>query len=313
MNCFYYFCFIIRVVRVWSQLPAFGSNSTPQLTISKISSWSPLNILTSNQPFHTNSSLPSQNLPGGFNVSQLQFLSEAVSSSVNTIHTVIQAIANASAEHTQPSLKTNSGGDATFSQLLDDTFRSCFENISRTANKTIMEGLKRLNETALSVFLLSQDLVTTSVQDIKNSISHYNETVRSCVYDHSSTFQEMISAAHAQALDCIQKKVEAAIQIWYETRRDNVLAATSFQKFIESINHCGSLKNPINCYIEALFNVNKETLLLFFQLARRVSVIEEYVGSVRTELINCTASITDSIATQSLNVSQTIASCLLTN
>lgn len=203
---------------------------------------------------------------------------------------------------------------------------NAFKQFSKSVDASFDEGLARIrnsfgrfNETANSAIELAENLVTTGIQDINSNISKYNETIQSCVYDKASGYEEIIPSAGDEAQDCIHDKVSEIKEIMENGRTDIAAAVDGAQNLTTTIKQCSSSEaqenyhfGVIGCYISALINVSRETIMLPLQMTKRFGEIDMSIASARGDVIACTSTITETIAEQSMNVTAAIADCLIT-
>lgn len=202
---------------------------------------------------------------------------------------------------------------------------SAFEQFGSAVNASLARGTEKiensfglLNQSALSAFESVENLTTTSIQDIDNHIARYNETVRSCVVSNASRYQEIIPIARDGAENCVHEKLNGGKSILEQGWIDIQNAIDGGRNLSETVQTCSQpdVQNGFNlgivgCFISAVFNIRRETILLPIQMTRRFAEIDEFISSTRADVVNCFAALTEVIAEQSLNVTQTIANCLI--
>lgn len=203
--------------------------------------------------------------------------------------------------------------------------RSAFEQFETAVNASFAKGEERigssfglLNQSASSAIESSENLTKTSIQDIESHIAKYNETVRSCVIGNASRYQDIIPIARDGTENCVHDKVNGGKTILEKGRVDIQNAIDGGKNLSSTIQSCsqpdvqaGFNLGIVGCYISAVFNIRSETILLPIQMTRRFAEIDEYISSARADIVNCFAILTETIAEQSLNVTQTIANCLI--
>lgn len=203
--------------------------------------------------------------------------------------------------------------------------RSAFEHFGSAVNASFEKGKEKiessfglLNTSALSAIGSIENLTATSIQDIDDHIAKYNETVRSCVVSNASRYQEIMPIARDGAENCVHDKLNGGKAILEQGWVDIQNAMEGGRNLSETIQSCSQTNvqsgfnlGIVGCYISAVFNIRSETILLPIQMTRRFAEMDEYISSARADIVNCFAIITESIAEQSLNVTQTIANCLI--
>lgn len=250
----------------------------------------------------------------------------------NPINALIQEFANmfnVSSLMTLPlsgsrQFNSNAGYDS-----VPEPIRHSLENalalFDKVVNSSIVKGHKRiqnsfehLNKTANSAIELAENLVTTGLQDINSTISKYNETVQNCVYDKSSHFEAIIPDAGDEVRDCVHEKISEVKNIIANGDSNIVEVIDGAKNMTAIIQQCSSEEaqenyhfGVIGCYISALFNVHRDTILLPVQIARRFGEMDISIASARGDVFACTSRVSEAIAAQSMNVTETIADCLI--
>jgi hypothetical protein len=204
---------------------------------------------------------------------------------------------------------------------LQRTFQNAFDRFNNAVNSTITQGLtrielslERLNDTAFTVINMTKVLADEGIRDIQSNINKYNETIRECVGSNISEYEKVIPAARDTAIDCVNNKVNDGVAIYNRTRNDINDAIDGARNLSTSINDCSSQGFNIavvGCYTSSLLNIRRETILLPINMARRFSETDEYISSLRSEVVNCSSLVAEAVAEQSLNATRTIANCLL--
>lgn len=200
-----------------------------------------------------------------------------------------------------------------------------FKQYNKSVNASFVQGLEkirnsfgRFNETVNSSIELSENLVTIGLQDINRTISKYNESVQNCVYAQASYYEAIIPNAGDKAKDCVHEKVSEVKNVIENGESNIVEAVDGAQNLTTTIRQCSSEEaqenyyfGVVGCYVLALFNVHRETILLPLQLTQRFGEIDMSITSSRGDVIACTSTVSKTIAEQSLNVTETIADCLI--
>ena len=221
-------------------------------------------------------------------------------------------------------LSTNIGYESV-PEPIRESLEKAFKQYKKSVNASFVQGLEkirnsfgRFNETVKSSIELSDNLVTTGLQDINRTISKYNESVQSCVYAQASYYEAIIPNAGDKAKDCIHQKVSEVKNVIENGESNIVEAVDGAQNLTTTIRQCSSDEaqenfhfGVIGCYVSALFNVHKETILLPLQLTQRFGEIDKSITSAYGDIIACTSAVSKTIAEQSLNVTETIADCLI--
>lgn len=210
-------------------------------------------------------------------------------------------------------------------QLIRQSLENAFAQFDKSVNSSFAKGFMRVqnsfgrfDESANSVLELAENLVTTGLQDINSTITKYNETVQTCVYDKSSHYEAIIPDAGDEAKDCVHQKVSEVKHIIENGQSNIVEALDGAQNLASTIQQCSSEEaqenyhfGAIGCYISALFNVHMETISLPVQMTKRFAEIDTSITSAQDDVITCTSTETETIAEQSLNVTETIADCVI--
>lgn len=211
--------------------------------------------------------------------------------------------------------------------MFQKSVRDAVENFNKALNASITRSLerlentvKRLNETALSIITTNQNAVTTNIDNLRNKIETYNETVQNCVAQNATPYQEIIETALDEAIECVHEKRNEGFAIIDEGRQSIINATYGAQNFTTAIQECSSPdvynKFPfglIGCYTSALTNIRRETIMLPITLAKVGGKIDRAVVTVQSDAVQCAANVAESIETETLDVTRTIANCLLTD
>lgn len=262
-----------------------------------------------------------------FNAAQPSFIP------TNPIAAVVQNFANlfniSSLQNVlSPSGARQLGADVDYDSVpasIRQILRNAIERFDSALNATLVNGLARLensfqslNQTALSTIAFVANLTTSTIQDIGANITQYNQTVQSCINTSASDYREILPAARDEAINCIHQKTNEGRVIIEEGRSDITDAIYGAQNLTETIRECSSETNreryifgAFGCYLSAVVNIHSETIALPFQMTRRFSEMADSVTSIGPDAIKCAAIVTQAITEQSLNVTQTIANCLI--
>lgn len=262
-----------------------------------------------------------------FNASQPNFFP------TNTIASFAQAFANvfnltALQNVLSPSGVRQLGASINYDSVppsIRQTLQNAFANFDNAVNASFVNGLARLessfenlNQTALSMIAFVGNLTTTSIRDIEANIAQYNQTIQSCINTSVSDYREILPEARDRAINCIHQKMNDGRAIIEEGRNDIIAAVNGARNLTETIQECSDQSNQqhylfgiVGCYTSAIINIQSETIVLPFQMARRFSEMDEYVASARANAIKCATIFSETIAEESLNVTQTIANCLI--
>lgn len=202
-------------------------------------------------------------------------------------------------------------------QRVIEQFNSTLNAASARNLEKIESSIERLNETALSVINKTINVTESTIADIENRINQYNETVRECIGDNVSDYREIIPAARDNAVECVRNMRNEGFAIIDEARANIVEAINDVLNVTATIQLCSNSSNQqsqigvFGCYTAAVLNIRSATILLPLKMARSFSEMDKSVSSTRGEIINCTAEIIETAAEQTLNVTETIASCLI--
>lgn len=204
-------------------------------------------------------------------------------------------------------------------QAIRDTLEGAFENFRNVINSTLSKGLAsveqsfdRFNETAISTIDEINAITTLSIEKIDQEISKYNETVRDCILDNASKYRDIIPAARNQSIECVNYHYQDGLAIIEQGRNDIAAAIGGAQNLTAVIENC-STNYHLGCYISAIINIRSDTIFLPIRMVRRFAEVSEYVGKTSSKLVGCSAIVSETIAEQSLNVTQTVANCLIEN
>lgn len=206
-------------------------------------------------------------------------------------------------------------------QSLRKALQSAFEQFAKAVNASLVQGLsriqnssQRLNETALSTIAAVENIATTGIEDIERRIQQYNETVRDCIRDNATQYQAIISAARDEAVACVSNKSSSAIEIIEKGRNDIVGAISGAQNLSATIENCSSQNynfGVFSCFLSAIFNIQSQTVLLPIQMVKRVAEMEQFAVATAVDVGKCESFMSATFAEQSLNVTRTIAQCLV--
>lgn len=224
------------------------------------------------------------------------------------------------------SRQTRSAAVASIPEIVRKAVQSAFDHFNSIVNATMARGLERLqnsvrglNETAFSVIIATESSVNTSLSEIERHIAHYNETTQECVRSHASDYQTIIPAAGDEAIDCVERKRDEVRRIIARGRQNIYDALSGVQSLDSTVQSCSSADvqdrfalGAVGCYLSAIVNIRKETLLLPIALTQRFGEVDEAITKLHSDFLTCGAIVTEVIAGQGLNVTQTIANCLLT-
>lgn len=211
-------------------------------------------------------------------------------------------------------------------QAIRESLQSAVDQFNKSVNASFAQGLASienslatLNETISSIITNAQNVTITSVQDIENRISKFNETVQRCFRDNVSQYSQIIPAARDNVVDCVNRKRNETLAVIDEGRQNIADAIDGGQNLSSTILACNSLPDQgdifnfgvVGCYISAIFSIRRETILLPFEMARRFGEIVRVVSSTRGDVIECGTIIAETVADQTLNATQTISNCLI--
>lgn len=211
-------------------------------------------------------------------------------------------------------------------QAIRVSLQSALDQFNKSVNASFAQGLESienslasLNETISSIITNAENVTITSVQDIENRISQFNETVQRCFRDKVSQYSQIIPAARDDVVDCVNRKRNETFAVIEEGRQNIADAINGGENLSSTILACNSLPGQsdifnfgtIGCYISAIFSIRRETILLPVVMARRFGEIDRVVSSTRGDVIECGTIIAATVAEQALNATQTIANCLL--
>lgn len=196
---------------------------------------------------------------------------------------------------------------------------------SNAANESLTQGLERikllrdrLNETTISIIAASENAATTGIAEIETHLAQYNETVQNCARSNASQYQEIIPAARDEAIECIRRKRNEGFSIIAEGRQNINDAVNGAQNLSATIQQCSLpdvrdryVLGVIGCYASAIINIRSETILLPILITRRFGEIDDEVVTIQSDVIKCGAGVTETISAQGLNVTQTIANCVI--
>lgn len=220
-----------------------------------------------------------------------------------------------------PAARQSSSDYDSIPESLRENIQGAFEMLGKVVNATLSRGLERLekafgalNDTALSMTLLAENVVARTIQDIDNRISHYNETVRACIDEHISEYAVILPAARDGSIECVENKLAEGYEIIEQGRNDIAAAIAGAQNLSATIEQCSADQfnlTVFNCYTSALFHIRSETIFLPLQMTKRFGEMVQYVTSTKADLANCYIAVGETAAEQSLNATQTIANCLI--
>lgn len=211
-------------------------------------------------------------------------------------------------------------------EIVRRAVQSAFDQLNSAVNATFARGLERLqdsvrglNETAFSVIIATENAVNASLSEIERQIAHHNETIQDCVRSHASDYRTIILAARDEAIECVERKRDEVKGIIARGRQNIQDAISGAQSLNSTIQSCSSadvqdrfVLGAVGCYLSAIINIRKETLLLPIALTQRFGEVTEAVTKLHSDFLTCGAIVTEVIVGQGLNVTQTIANCFLT-
>lgn len=211
-------------------------------------------------------------------------------------------------------------------EIVRKAVRSAFDHFNSIMNATLARGLeglrnsvRGLNETAFSVIVTSENAVNASLTEIGRQIAHYNQSIQDCVHTRASNYRTIIPAARDEAIDCVNRKRDEVEGIIVRGRQNILDAISGAQSLNSTIQSCSSadvqerfVVGVVGCYLSAIVNIRKETILLPIALTQRFGEVTEAVTKLHSDFLTCGAVVTEVIAGQGLNVTQTIANCFIT-
>ena len=213
----------------------------------------------------------------------------------------------------------NLSSDSSFPQSFIATLQNAFENFQRKINETLSRGIgnvlnsiERMNSTAQSTFSKIQNLTAQSIANFDEKINEFNGTVRKCIEENVAGYHQIIPIAANKTIDCINNKVQSGVEIIEEGRNDIANAVTGASDLSSALQKCSS-NYQFGCYISALVNIRSDTVLLPLQLSKRFAEMEGYIGKTSSEIARCGIVFVETIAAQSINVTQTISNCVFNN
>lgn len=272
-------------------------------------------------PFNISDQFPQFNIDQLFNSSATNFMqSFPISSFIKDFSSLL----NTSSFQNflpPPGFRQSSSDFDSVPESLRQSFQGAFELLGKAVNSSLSQGLASiekafhgLNGTALSITLLAETVVSQTIQDIENRINRYNETVRTCIHEHISKYEEILPEARDGSIECIQNRFSQGYEIIERGRNDIAAAISGAQNLSATIDQCSTDSfnfNAINCYTNALFHIRSETIFLPLQMTKRFGEMVQFVTSTRAGIANCYITVGETAAEQSLNATQTIATCLL--
>lgn len=300
------------------QLPSPFQSNTPAvaqpLTLPSPSSGIP-NILNISDQF------PQFNIDQLFNSSATNFIqSFPIPSFIKDFSSLLN-ISSFQNFFPPPGFRQSSSDFDSVPESLRQSFQGAFELLGKALNSSLSQGLASiekafhgLNKTALSINLLGETVVSQTIQDIENRINRYNETVRTCIHEHISKYEEILPEARDGSIECVQNRFSQGYEIIEKGRNDIAAAISGAQNLSTTINQCSTDSfnfNVVNCYTNALFHIRSETIFLPLQMTKRFGEMVQFVTSTRAGIANCYITVGETAAEQSLNATQTIATCLL--
>lgn len=211
-------------------------------------------------------------------------------------------------------------------EIVRNAVQTAFDHFNSIVNVTLTRGLERLrdsmrglNETAVSVIVASENAASASLSEIERQIAHYNKTVQDCVRSGASNYRTIIPAARDEAVECVESKRNEVSGIIARGRQNILDAIGGAQSLNSTIQSCSSADvqdrfalGVVGCYLSAIVNIRRETILLPIALTQRFGEVTEAVTKLHSDFLTCGAVVTEVIAGQGLNVTQTIANCFIT-
>lgn len=203
--------------------------------------------------------------------------------------------------------------------FVQDSLRSASEQYASALNSSLTQGFiqtqksfTQLSEMAITAIQMSNNVVTMALVDFQTRLSRYRDNVRYCVEEKAGGYREVLPTARDVAVDCVFRKYRQGLSIILGTRNDTLEAIEGGRQLGDKINSCvTNSSSSVPCILAAIANINQKTILLPVQMTKRFGEASEYVATIKSDILNCGAKVIDVVAEQSLNVTQTIAVCLI--
>ena len=236
----------------------------------------------------------------------------------NTFSTLLKQlfpINNPVSAFRQANLSSNSSFPQSFIEVLQNSFETFQNTVNETLSKgveSVQNSIERLNSTAQLTFNRIQNLTAQSIANLDEKINMYNGTIRKCIEDNVSGYNQIISTAANQTIHCVSYKVQKGVEIIEQGRNDIANAVEGATNLSSALQKC-STNYTFGCYISTIVNIRNDTVLLPLQLSKRFADIEAYIGKTTADVVDCGIIIVQIIAAQSINVTQTITQCVFKN
>jgi hypothetical protein len=199
------------------------------------------------------------------------------------------------------------------------SLQSAIEQYSSALNSSLSQGFEQtqkvfteLSEFAITAIQMSNNVVTTTLVEIESQVNRYSKTVADCVEENAGGYRQVLPKARDVTIDCVYTKYQQGLSIIFGTRNDTIEALNGGRQLGENVNNCTTkASGQVACILKAIANINRNTILLPIQMTKRYSEASEYIDTIKSDIMNCGAKVVDAVVERSLNVTQSIATCLI--
>lgn len=200
------------------------------------------------------------------------------------------------------------------------SLQSAIEQYSSTLNSSLSQGFEQtqkafteLSEFAITAIQMSNNVAATTLVEMEAQVNRYSETIANCIEEKSGGYREILPKARDVTVDCVYTKYQQGLSIIFGTRNDTIEAINGGRQLGENVNNCTTQASSakVACILKAIANINRNTILLPVQMTKRFGDASQYIATIKSDILNCGAKVIDAVAEQSLNVTQSIAICLI--
>lgn len=249
----------------------------------------------------------------------LGFISQQVSNFTNVSNFQEWALPSDYRPLSNFSLFNSSSSTLALPYFVQENLRGAVEQYASALNTSLTQGFAQtqksftqLSEMAITAIQMSTNVVAMALVDFQTRTSRYGDNVRTCVEQKAVGYREVLPLARDVAVECVFTKYRRGLSIIEGTRNDTLEAIEGGRQLGDKVSYCATRESAaVPCTLSAIANINHKTILLPVQLTKRFAEASEYVATIKSDMLNCGAKVIDAVAEQSLNVTQSIATCLV--